>query len=281
MIIQTLGPNFNLGVALIMFLVWIGIIGAALYLTLSRKMNQKYAWILLALSVILGGILLGGIPNAVMPIQQVLMTITGNSPVMALIPMILILSLLLVSTLFIGRLFCGYACPLGAAQELLSKIKFKSNVKEQNKVEKLLKPPQKSALIVRWVFFAVAIVLTILWGIAVLQLINPFLGFQLFTNPQLPAILIPLISLIVVLVSSVFIYRPWCRFFCPFGAIASLTSRFSRYKYRRTEDCTECGLCEQICPTEEAFDDSSKGECYYCNRCVDVCPQDAIVLKKE
>jgi len=31
---------------------------------------------------------------------------------------------------------------------------------------------------------------------------------------------------------------------CPFGALASLIGRFSQYKYIRTEDCNDCGLCE-------------------------------------
>lgn len=45
---------------------------------------------------------------------------------------------------------------------------------------------------------------------------------------------------------SSYIYRPWCRILCPFGALVSLTSRFSRYKLRRTESCTNCGSCENI-----------------------------------
>ncbi len=79
-------------------------------------------------------------------------------------------------------------------------------------------------------------------------------------------------------ITSVFIYRPWCRFLCPFGAVSCFCSNFALTVYVRTEDCTECKLCEKICPTQEAFSDSKKGECYYCNRCVEICPEDAIRL---
>jgi len=58
--------------------------------------------------------------------------------------------------------------------------------------------------------------------------------------------------------------------------MSALTSRLSRNKYERTEACTECGLCEKVCPTQEAFANSKKTECNYCNRCIEICPVDAI-----
>ena len=139
---------------------------------------------------------------------------------------------------------------------------------------------KKTATIIRWIFFAVIALLAIFWSFSVTQIINPFTGFKIFTNPLVPLFLIPGISLLIVIITSFFVYRPWCRLLCPFGALSSLVGRFSRYKYVRTEDCNDCGLCEQICPTHQAERNSKKEECYYCNRCVDVCPQNAITLEK-
>jgi len=119
----------------------------------------------------------------------------------------------------------------------------------------------------------------LLYGVK-LQIINPFTGFKIFTNPLAPLVLIPGISLIIVAIASFFVYRPWCRLLCPFGTLASVIGRFSQYKYIRTEDCNECGLCEKICPTHQAEQDSKKEECYNCNRCNNVCPQYAIKLGK-
>jgi polyferredoxin len=93
------------------------------------------------------------------------------------------------------------------------------------------------------------------------------------------AIIIPIAFLGSISVGSIFTYRPWCGLFCPFGMISNLSSRFSWYNLKRNDDCTDCGLCEQICPTENAERDSNKGECYYCGRCVDICPQNALELK--
>lgn len=209
------------------------------------------------------------------------MNIRNASPIIQVIPMIIIVSLLLVSTLLIGRMFCGFACPLGALQVAISNFRLKSSTKKQKEVKYFFKIPQKYSKIIRWVFFALIIVTTIFVNFALLQYVNPFLGFNLIRAASLLVILFPIISLILTIILSFFTYRPWCQLFCPFGATASILSKFSRYKYRRTDDCTQCDLCENICPTDEAYEDSSKSECYYCGRCVDICPQDAIKFGKK
>ena len=274
-------PFFDLNIAIPMFISWIVIMILAFYLLFKGKASVKISILLFLGSLILGGIILGAIPNAVMPIQQIFSRFGGDSPINAIIPMLVILALLLLTTLFIGRTFCGYACPVGALQELISKINFKSNIKAQKNNKLHFEIPSKVANIIRWIFFGLIIILSLIWTISVLQLINPFLGFSVIKNPGAAALLIPLITLIVVILAGFFIYRPWCRFMCPFGALASITSCFSVCKYTRTEDCTKCGLCEKICPTQEAYKDSKKGECYFCGRCVEICPVNAIKLKKK
>ena len=47
-----------------------------------------------------------------------------------------------------------------------------------------------------------------------------------------------------------------------------------------TDKCTDCGLCEKICPSHAAYRDNPKTECYYCNRCVEICPENAIKYGK-
>ncbi len=281
MIIQMAQPNFNMFTALIMLILWVLLIGVYIVVLIKNKISTKVSILLYLFSVVVGGIILGGIPSAVMPIQLVLAIIGAGKPLVSIIPMIMILSLLLITSLFIGRIFCGYACPVGTLQELISKLQFKSNIKDQKQVKYTLDIPQKIARIVRWLFFVVVSLLAVLWSFALLQAINPFLGYSFFTNPLAITLIIPFVSLFLVSLASIFIYRPWCRFFCPFGALTSEISRVSILKLRRTDACTECGLCEKICPTKEAFKDSSKAECYYCNRCIEICPEGAIKFQRK
>jgi len=122
------------------------------------------------------------------------------------------------------------------------------------------------------------IVVLAVFGIMLLNVFNPLSGFSFYKTIYTFTFVVPFIGLVIISIASVFLYRPWCRFLCPFGALSALTSRLTRNKLERTEDCTECGLCEKICPTQEAAANSKKTECYYCNRCVDICPVNAIKL---
>lgn len=280
MIFQSTGMSFNMITALPMFLLWIVVSVVALLLINKGKLTKKFSFIIYIVVVVLGGFILGGVPNAVLPIQTILSSIGMGSPIIFILPMIIILIILLLTVLLFGRIFCGFACPVGALQEFISKINFKSSIKKQKNVKYKIDISHKTATIIRWFFFGVITVLVIIWSLNLLQIINPFTGFNFFTNPLAPLFSIPGITLIIVAIASLFMYRPWCRLICPFGTLASVLGHFSQYKYKRTEDCNDCGLCEKICPTSQAERDSKKDDCYYCNRCVDVCPQETIRLGK-
>ncbi len=274
------GLDFTHGSTLPMFLLWLVVVIVALLLIYKGKLNKTFSLIIYTVVVVLGGIILGSIPNLALSIQTLLSSIGVGAPFNVLLPMIINLAILLLTVLLFGRILCGFACPVGSLQELISQIKYKSNIKKQKNVKYKIDISLKTATIIRWIFFGVITVLAIFWSFSLLQIINPFIGFNIFTNPLAPLFLIPGITLILVIIVSFFIYRPWCRLFCPFGALSSLVGRFTQFKYVRTEDCNDCGLCETICPTHQAERDSKKRECYYCNRCVTVCPQDAIKLGK-
>ena len=66
-----------------------------------------------------GGLLFGGVPDPVTQYMQVFRGLSVGK--VSTVPLIG-LSLLTIIALVTGRLFCGHACPLGAAQELMSKI---------------------------------------------------------------------------------------------------------------------------------------------------------------
>lgn len=238
-------------------------------------MNRKLIIVISVITILYGGILFGGFPHAVMPIQHILFILSGRGLISSLLPVIIVLSLLLATSLIVGRIFCGFACPIGTLQELISKINFKSDLKSQEKVKYRIEDSSKLPSRIRRIFLAILIILAI-FGILLLEMINPLTGFFIFRSPFTLTLLIPLVSLIVVSIVSIFIYRPWCRYLCPFGAFSSLCSRISRNKYHRTEDCTDCGLCEKTCPTQEASAGSKRNECYFCNRCIEICPNDAI-----
>lgn len=271
---QTLPFDYSFGIPMIIF--WLITFVFSLLLLDTKMMSNRMRITIFLITVIFGGIWLGGIPNAVMPIQQFLTTIGLRANFDYLIPAILIVSVLLVTSLFVGRVFCGFACPIGALQELISRFNFKTDFKAPKKAKFRIDVSTKLSNKVRWIFFGILFFAASIWSLIILPEFNPLLGFSIFRSPDPLTLIIPFVTLIFVSIASFFLYRPWCRFLCPFGAGSSL---LTKAKLQHTENCTDCGVCEKVCPTQEATKESKKGECYLCYRCVEACPNNAIMFR--
>ena len=79
-------------------------------------------------------------------------------------------------------------------------------------------------------------------------------------------------AFLTIVVISAFVYRPFCRLACPYGALLSLAAIKGRFKLRRNESCINCKKCKEACPTNEVGWTDLKQECYMCNRCKEACP---------
>jgi len=281
MFFQTDTPPINHYFAVPMFIFWITISLFVILLIRKKKLSRNVRIAILVVATVYAGIIFGGFPNLLMPFQQVLSTIAVRGDLTKLFPEVFtVFGGLIIMTIFFGRVLCGFVCPLGTLQELISQINFKSDVKAQEKNKFHIETSSQKASLVRRFFLLILILLASIWSIQILQIFNPNLGFWYFINFFTFTFIFPLIGLVVVSIISIFIYRPFCRYICPAGAVTSLCSRVTRRKYRRTKDCDDCGLCEKICPTQEGSTNSKKNECYYCNRCIEVCPKDAIEFSK-
>jgi ferredoxin len=199
-----------------------------------------------------------------------------------------IFGILLLYGLLLGRAICSFLCPFGLLQELLHKIKT---------------PKLKKSRFTRWLSYLKYLLL------AVLVILYPLLfmlkdgtlpafckyvcpagtlegALSLLSyvgNSDMFRMLGPLFTwkfvlLVVFLVGSVFVYRFFCRFFCPLGAIYGLFNRFCLLGMRVEEEkCIDCGLCTGYC----GMDVRRVGdcECIQCGECAAVCPTGAITRK--
>lgn len=189
--------------------------------------------------------------------------------------------------LFLGRIVCGFLCPFGLIQELLYKIPVPKL--QKNKITHILS-------------YAKYVIL----GIFVMY-IPLFLAFKegyplpgfckyicpagtleggltlVLANPSLRGLAGALFSwkvfvLLAVIVSAMFIYRSFCRFLCPLGAIYSFFARISIFGIQVDESrCTHCNQCVRHC----LMDIKKVGdhECIQCGSCQSVCHFDAIHWK--
>ena len=147
-----------------------------------------------------------------------------------------VLGLILLFSILLGRLICGFLCPFGLIQDILSKIPVKKIKK--NKVTRVLSYLKYVILVV----FAIILPLTMKYP-----------GFCKFICPAgtleggIPLVLLndamrpalgwlfrwKFLLLIICILSSVFIYRPFCKYICPLGAFYALFQKVSLVKMVR------------------------------------------------
>lgn len=198
-----------------------------------------------------------------------------------------IVGFLILMGVTLGRFVCGWLCPFGLFQELLYKIPTKK-----------LKVSKKLGLLkhLKYVVLALfVIILPMFW-------VNDFnMGKPTFCKYICPAGTleggIPLVMLnktyvfamgflykwkvfllIITIILSIILFRPFCRFICPLGAIYSFFNPISIYRLNINKDkCTSCKACVNKCKLNiDVYKNPNSLECIRCGECIDSCPQNAI-----
>ena len=86
------------------------------------------------------------------------------------------------------------------------------------------------------------------------------------------------VLLIVIVLLSIVIYRPFCKYLCPLGAIYSVFNPISVFRYRvDKEKCTGCGACARACKMNcNPVKNGNDPECIRCGLCKKACPTGAV-----
>jgi polyferredoxin len=195
--------------------------------------------------------------------------------------------LLLLYGLIMGRWICGWLCPFGFFQELIHKIPHKK-----------VRVPKKLAFFkyLKYIFLAVLVIAM------PLLISNKYgMGAPWFCKLVCPAgtlgAALPLMAVdaglrsqagtlfalkitvaLIVVVGCVFIFRFFCRFMCPLGALYGLFNRIAMYHFDFLPDrCTRCGACSRACPVDiEPHKSPNSTECIRCGACLARCPHGAL-----
>ena len=199
-----------------------------------------------------------------------------------------VFGILMLYGLMLGRTICGWLCPLGLIQELFYKIpapKMKKN---------------RFTRVMTWMKYVILAVFVVAIPLAYAAQNFPVPGFckyicpagtfegamGLLSNPansdkfSILNILFTrkFVIMVVIFTACVFIYRAFCRFICPLGAIYGLFAKIAVLGVKVEQPkCTNCGRCVAQCKMDVRH--VGDHECIHCGDCIDVCPTKAISLK--
>ena len=202
-----------------------------------------------------------------------------NGQVDTIHPAALVLFLTFVTMAILARKsFCSWLCPVGTIEELMWKIGqrlFGRLWHPWSWLDRLLQSLKYLLLI-----FFVKITLIDMpavalkgflaapyWAVSDIKMLHFFAGLAG----------IPLATIVVLLILSLFIRNPWCRYLCPYGALLGVLSAFGPSRIRRVPAvCIDCGNCSKVCPARlpvATKDQIISPECTGCLTCVENCPQ--------
>ncbi len=199
-----------------------------------------------------------------------------------------VFGLLMIVGALCGRFVCGWLCPFGLVQDLLYKIP------GGKKLRKL--PGDRWLKGLRFVVLALLVILLPLFVVDIVGQGQPWFCKYLCPSGTLFGG-IPLVAsneslqgaigwlftwktaiLAVLLVLSVFVCRPFCRYLCPLGALYAPFNKFAFYRYQVDEtSCTSCGQCQKACSLDiPVWQDPNSLDCIRCGDCRRACPTGAL-----
>ncbi|MBG0858630.1 MAG: 4Fe-4S binding protein [Bacteroidales bacterium] len=215
--------------------------------------------------------------------------------------------IILVLTLITGRTYCSFLCPLGIGQDIFSRIGGRIRRKFRRYGFK------KPFTVVRYSILAATLIVTFIWGIYLVTLLDPYSIFGRFITLFVKPAVIVLNNLLSGLLGKFDIYalshtpvkgypllvysipaafflligglsltrgRLYCNMICPVGTFLGLISRISIFRIKFDESaCTRCGRCSVGCKSScidflQYHVDVTR--CVDCFNCINICPDKAI-----
>jgi len=231
----------------------------------------------------------------------------GGDVVKAFVPFLITLVTFLGIFILLNKAFCGWICPLGFFQEVVTMIGQKLGL---NKTESLDEPLVKRIRPVKWIMLSVLIFgLPILSGIGFVShdLGDPFCQIcpsrilttlatgssdQLYVDTSTPTFMT--LSILgdfifgLMIALALTIRQPFCRI-CPMLALHAVFKKIGLVRLVKNAKprCEKCGLCAKACPmdikeihTDMTNKDVLFSDCTLCGRCVEFCPDKDVLQMK-
>jgi NAD-dependent dihydropyrimidine dehydrogenase PreA subunit len=256
----------------IKFISWIIFLIIAFRLMRKAQITPGIRKALYFIASMIFGVILGSDPSAMGTVKDAIVLLAAKGAIFP--PRMIALTIFLLMVFLANKFICSWGCQVGVLQDLVFRLN--RNRKDSKGIFKQVKPPFVVTNTVRILFFGVFTLIAFIWALDSIEFIDPFKVYK-------PAMVGTIAGIFIgaVLVASLFIYRPWCHLFCPFGLVGWLVEKISIFKIHvNYETCIACESCARACPStvmnailkrEHVIPD-----CFACGTCIGVCPTDSI-----
>ncbi len=257
------------------FVLWFILLTAIFTWLRKRKVVSGLRKYLLFASVLIFGVVMGSDPSPMGTVKDAVYLYGTTRAVF--VPRLIALGIFLAIVFLANKYICAWGCQLGTLQDLI----FQINRTRQHKAVfvRQIKLPFVLTNSIRFMFLSGFTLVAFLLAFDIIGWIDPFKIFK-------PAALglYGGIFLGALLATSLFIYRPWCHLFCPFGLAGWLVEKISLVKIKvNYETCIACQKCVAACPSTVMGailknDTKTIPDCFACYACREECPTGSITF---
>jgi len=255
------------------FGLWFIFLSTVFILSKKRRVTSGVRnWLLFA-AILIFGLVMGSDPSPMGTVKDAIHLYGTAHAIFP--PRMIALSIFLAIVFFVNKYICAWGCQAGTLQDLIFRIN--QTDKQKAVIGRQIKLPFALTNTIRFAFLCVFTLVAFSWGIDIIDPIDPF---KIYNPTHLG--LIGGIFICILLLASLFIYRPWCHFFCPFGLVGWLVEKASLVKISvNYETCIACQKCATACPSTVMGAILRRNkitipDCFACYTCREVCPTDSI-----
>ena len=256
------------------FTLWIHFLTIVFFLMRRGGITTGIRKLLYLTAIIVFGIILGADPGPMGTIKDAIALFGAKGVIFP--PRMIALAVFLLLVVLANKFICAWGCQVGTLQDLIFRLN--RNKLDTKGILRQYRPPFLWSNSIRMTFFLLFTGVAFAWAADLIEPIDPFRiykptavgigggGFLGF-----------------ILIASLFVYRPWCQFFCPFGLIGWMLEKISLFKISvNYRTCIGCRACAKACPSTVMGVILERNrtipDCFACGTCIEVCPTASIRL---
>jgi ferredoxin len=259
----------------IKFALWIGFLTMVFVYMRKGLITPKIRRTFYFVAVAVFGVILGSDPSPMGTVKDAVVLFGTKGVIFP--PRMIALTIFLVMVFLANKFICSWGCQFGTLQDTI----FRLNRKEHDRAGLFfqIKLPFVLTNTIRIATLCVLAIVAFAWGFDIIGAVDPFKIYK----PSVVAVY-GWVFIGAVLVAGLFVYRPWCHLFCPFGLVGWIVEKISFFKIQVNYDtCIACEACAKACPSSvmEAIlkRERTIPDCFSCATCIGVCPTNSISLK--